>query len=75
MTLPLRLMILHFSHMGFTDGLTFMTVPPVSLMAPRSRLPDPLSARGEQGPNRDGVGRAVVNSYLDLQVILPRVTS
>ena len=22
-TLPLRLMILHFSHMGFTDGLTF----------------------------------------------------
>ena len=24
MTLPLRLMILHFSHMGFTDGLTFM---------------------------------------------------
>ena len=24
MTLPLRLMILHFSHMGFTDGLTFI---------------------------------------------------
>ncbi len=24
-TLPLRLMILHFSHMGLTDGLTFMT--------------------------------------------------
>ena len=24
MTRPLRLMILHFSHMGFTDGLTFI---------------------------------------------------
>ena len=24
MTLPLRLMILHFSHMGFTEGLTFI---------------------------------------------------
>jgi len=24
MTLPLRLMTLHFSHMGFTDGLTFI---------------------------------------------------
>jgi len=23
-TLPLRLMTLHFSHMGLTDGLTFM---------------------------------------------------
>ena len=23
-TLPLRLMILHFSHMGLTDGLTFI---------------------------------------------------
>jgi hypothetical protein len=28
MTRPLRLMILHFSHMGFTDGLTFMVLPP-----------------------------------------------
>ena len=26
MTLPLRLMILHFSHMGLTDGLTFMLI-------------------------------------------------
>jgi len=24
MTFPLRFMILHFSHMGFTEGLTFM---------------------------------------------------
>jgi hypothetical protein len=30
MTRPLRLMILHFSQMGFTEGLTFMTtVPPI----------------------------------------------
>ena len=29
MTLPLRLMILHLSHMGFTDGLTFILLPPV----------------------------------------------
>jgi hypothetical protein len=28
MTLPLRLMTLHFSQMGFTDGLTFITEPP-----------------------------------------------
>ena len=26
MTLPLRLMTLHFSHMGFTDGLTFIVI-------------------------------------------------
>ena len=38
MTLPLRLMILHFSHMGFTDGLTFMINLLVNaLMAPRRR--------------------------------------
>jgi hypothetical protein len=28
-TLPWRLMTLHFSHMGFTDGLTFMIKPPL----------------------------------------------
>lgn len=27
-TLPLRLMILHFSQIGFTDGLTFMVLVP-----------------------------------------------
>jgi hypothetical protein len=30
MTLPLRLMTLHFSQIGFTDGLTFMVNPPKS---------------------------------------------
>jgi hypothetical protein len=28
MTLPLRLMTLHFSQIGFTDGLTFIPKPP-----------------------------------------------
>jgi hypothetical protein len=27
-TRPLRLMILHFSHIGFTEGLTFTRIPP-----------------------------------------------
>lgn len=27
-TRPLRLIILHFSHIGFTDGLTFTRIPP-----------------------------------------------
>ena len=29
MTRPLRLMILHFSQMGLTEGLTFMVIPPI----------------------------------------------
>ena len=38
MTLPLRLMTLHFSHMGFTDGLTFIVETSYEcLMAPRRR--------------------------------------
>ena len=31
MTLPLRLMTLHFSHIGLTDGRTFMVVTSLSL--------------------------------------------
>ena len=34
-TLPLRRMILHFSHIGFTDGRTFMLVPPVADIFPQ----------------------------------------
>ena len=30
MTRPLRLMILHFSQMGFTDGRTFIVIPSLS---------------------------------------------
>jgi len=33
-TLPLRLIILHFSQIGFTDGLTFMRYTSLSLAAP-----------------------------------------
>jgi hypothetical protein len=29
MTLPLRLMTLHFSQIGLTEGLTFMGMPPL----------------------------------------------
>lgn len=29
MTLPLRLITLHFSHIGLTDDLTFMLNPPL----------------------------------------------
>jgi hypothetical protein len=34
-TLPLRRMILHFSHIGFTDGRTFILVPPVADIFPQ----------------------------------------
>ena len=34
-TLPLRRMILHFSHIGFTDGRTFILVPPVAVIFPQ----------------------------------------
>jgi hypothetical protein len=48
-TTPLRRMILHFSHIGFTDGLTFMIpfggwVPATRLWLP---LRPPLPGRGE----------------------------
>jgi hypothetical protein len=33
MTRPLRLIILHFSQIGFTDGLTFMEIPPLVFSA------------------------------------------
>ena len=35
MTLPFLRMILHFSHIGFTDGRTFMLVPPVAVIFPQ----------------------------------------
>ena len=38
MTLPLRLMILHFSQIGFTDGRTFMSVPSLSHGGEKRRL-------------------------------------
>ena len=64
MTLPLRLMILHFSHMGLTDGLTFMFITSCTCL---------------NGPGkRHGQGRKtapVVYTYLDLQVMRPRVRS
>jgi hypothetical protein len=45
MTLPLRLMILHFSHMGLTDGLTFITFtsckPAVALLGGFASPGDP----------------------------------
>jgi hypothetical protein len=34
-TLPFLRMILHFSHIGFTDGRTFMLVPPVADIFPQ----------------------------------------
>ena len=54
MTLPLRLMILHFSHMGFTDGLTFMINLLECLDGPgtaeaRPRLPAPVIDGFSQG--------------------------
>ena len=54
MTLPLRLMILHFSHMGFTDGLTFMINLRECLDGPgtaeaRPRLPAPVIDGFSQG--------------------------
>ena len=57
-------MILHFSHMGFTDGLTFMlNLLMNALMAP--------GGPGKAGPRRvvDGYG------YFVLQVMRPLVTS
>ena len=35
MTLPFLRMILHFSHIGFTDGRTFILVPPVADIFPQ----------------------------------------
>jgi hypothetical protein len=35
MTLPFLRMILHFSHIGFTEGRTFMLVPPVAVIFPQ----------------------------------------
>jgi len=35
MTLPFLRMILHFSHIGFTEGRTFMLVPPVADIFPQ----------------------------------------
>jgi len=47
-TTPWRRMILHFSHIGFTDGLTFMIpfgwVPATRLWLP---LRPPLPGRGD----------------------------
>ena len=66
-TLPLRLMILHFSHMGFTDGLTFMR--------------NLLNVNALMAPVRFGQGQNLFRSlvvwltYLVRHVIRPRVTS
>jgi hypothetical protein len=39
MTLPLRLITLHFSQIGFTDGLTFMGIlPPPSFARSETRF-------------------------------------
>ena len=76
MTLPLRLMTLHFSHMGFTEGLTFIVnylqnvnaLWPHTILVPYSRF---IGAR----PSGYGLDGMVVYTYLDLQVIRPRVRS
>ncbi len=69
MTLPLRLMILHFSHMGFTDGLTFMLNLLIvnALMAPTPPQAVDTDGKAPTAP--------VVDGYFVLQVIRPRVTS
>ena len=57
MTLPLRLMTLHFSHMGFTDGLTFIVKNLLNaFMAPRRRKP--RFACGSSSPSVDHAGVA-----------------
>ena len=70
MTLPLRLMILHFSHMGFTDGLTFMlqtSCKPDGPAAAEARPRDPATVV-------DGL-LDPLTGHLLLQVIRPLVTS
>ena len=63
-TLPLRLMILHFSHMGLTDGLTFISV---NLLL----MPDGPESGGGKAPAL--LGRVI--SYLLRQVMRPLVRS
>ena len=58
-TLPLRLMILHFSHMGFTEGLTF-----IGFLLSR------IAAAAKKLPCNDKWGY-----YLLRQVMRPRVRS
>ena len=62
MTRPLRRMILHFSQIGFTDGLTFIEITSIRLC----RTGMAACNASFRGVNLD---------YLDLQVILPLVRS
>ena len=59
MTLPLRLMILHFSHMGFTDGLTFILLTSIRELRLSFTSPcDPASGQVVRAHlNRDLVTR------------------
>ena len=70
MTRPLRLMILHFSQMGLTEGLTFMMLPPYlfgdcAVFVRLCRL-----------PSFTGAPRAAAAGQLfERQVMRPRVKS
>jgi hypothetical protein len=56
MTLPLRLIILHFSQIGLTDGLTFMRIPPL-------RLSSALAAPGDP-TTRQIIGRKLDSNFI-----------
>lgn len=62
MTLPLRLIILHLSHMGFTDGLTFILLPPIEQCA---LFTSPCDSASSQIVGRHLNGHLVAGQNLD----------
>ena len=60
--LPLRLMTLHFSHIGFTEDLTFMSILLSGGLLPRKHTVYPWAHRPPAGYS--GAGRAEIQIAL-----------